>query len=98
MLAHSIRSGLIRSILPGATPHSNPISGATWPLAAELQAVGTISPAEQRALLDDLKQSDPALWPQLIKQFRAALAYRGEAQPGEHATQRPIARPERPTA
>ncbi len=45
-------------------------------LAAEMQALGTLSPGEQKALLADLKQSDPALWPQLVRQFRAAMAYR----------------------
>jgi hypothetical protein len=44
-------------------------------LAAETQALGTLPPTEQQALLADLKQSDPALWPQLIRQFRAAMAY-----------------------
>lgn len=45
-------------------------------LAAEMQTLGTLSPVEQKALLADLKQSDPTLWPQLVRQFRAVMAYR----------------------
>jgi hypothetical protein len=51
-------------------------------LAAEMQALGTLPPAEQQALLADLKQSDPALWPQLVRQFRAAMAYSRGQGPG----------------
>jgi hypothetical protein len=51
-------------------------------LAAEMQALGTMPPAEQQALLADLKQSDPALWPQLVRQFRAAMAYSRGQGPG----------------
>ncbi len=45
-------------------------------LSKQLQGIAGLDPAERQALLDDLKQSDPALWPQLIRQFRTALAYR----------------------
>jgi hypothetical protein len=62
-------------------------------LAAEMQALGTLPPAEQQALLADLKQSDPALWPQLIRQFRAAMAYRRDQRPeagGQEAADRGV--------
>jgi hypothetical protein len=58
-------------------------------LAAEMQALGTLPPAEQQALLADLRQSDPALWPQLVRQFRAAMAYgrgQGPGARGQEAT------------
>jgi hypothetical protein len=45
-------------------------------LLAELQSAGAVDAKTQQELLDDLKQTDPALWPQLIRQFRTALAYR----------------------
>jgi hypothetical protein len=45
-------------------------------LSKQLQGLSGLDPAERQALLDDLKQSDPALWPQLVRQFRTALAYR----------------------
>ncbi|HEV2971423.1 MAG TPA: hypothetical protein VGY55_15720 [Pirellulales bacterium] len=47
-------------------------------LAVEMQSLGTLSSADQQALLDDLKQADPSMWPQLVRQFRAAIAYRKE--------------------
>ncbi len=51
-------------------------------LSAELQATSALSAGEKQALLDDLRQSEPALWPKLVHQFRLALAYRsrGEGQ------------------
>ncbi len=45
-------------------------------LLADLQSAGAIDAKTQQELLDDLKQTDPALWPQLIRQFRTAIAYR----------------------
>jgi hypothetical protein len=51
-------------------------------LIAELQDLGALDPAAQQSLLDDLKQSDPAVWPQLVRQFRTALAYRKQTGKG----------------
>ena len=45
-------------------------------LLSELQAAGALDSAAQQELLSDLKQTDPALWPQLIRQFRLAMSYR----------------------
>ncbi|HEV3418020.1 MAG TPA: hypothetical protein VG056_14435 [Pirellulales bacterium] len=63
-------------------PPIGPNHGATdrdlAALAVEMQSLGTLSSADQQALLDDLKQSDPSMWPQLVRQFRAAIAYRKE--------------------
>ncbi len=42
----------------------------------ELQSLGALDPAAQAALMADLRQTDPALWPMVVQQFRAALAYR----------------------
>ncbi len=60
-------------------------AGQTAPAAtlkqvmAELQQVGAFDPAAQARLLSDLQQTDPALWPLMVRQFRAALAYRRSA-------------------
>lgn len=61
---------------------SNPSVAAAEPAAAEraqlvqalteLQNLGAISPAEQAQLIEDLKSTDPQLWPLLIQYARAA--------------------------
>ncbi len=52
---------------------------------AEVEQMGALDPAAQQRLLADLKQTDPALWPLLVQQFRAALAYRQRSQQPETA-------------
>ena len=46
---------------------------------AELRQSGTIDPAAEEQLADDLQQSDPAIWPLVIQQCRATQAYRRQA-------------------
>jgi hypothetical protein len=46
---------------------------------AELQRLGPIDQAAHDQLLADLRQSDPAIWPLVIQQFRATQAYRQQA-------------------
>jgi hypothetical protein len=46
---------------------------------AELRQMGTIDPVAQDQLMEDLRQSDPSLWPLVIEQFRATQAYRRRA-------------------
>jgi hypothetical protein len=58
--------------------HGGATDGDLAALAAEMQSLGTLNPADQQSLLDDLKQADPTMWPQLVRQFRAAIAYRKE--------------------
>ena len=43
---------------------------------AELQQLGALDPDAQATLMEDLRQTDPTLWPIVIQQFRAAVAYR----------------------
>ena len=43
---------------------------------AELQQVGSVDPAAQEQLMQDLRNSDPAIWPLVMQQFRATQAYR----------------------
>jgi hypothetical protein len=45
----------------------------------ELRELGPLEPAAHDRLLDDLRQSDPSLWPLVMEQFRATLAYRRRA-------------------
>ena len=46
---------------------------------AELQQSGAIDPAAEAQLAEDLRQSDPAIWPLVIEQCRATQAYRRQA-------------------
>jgi hypothetical protein len=46
---------------------------------AEVQELGATDPAAQNRLMEDLRQSDPSLWPLVMQQFRATLAYRRQA-------------------
>ncbi|MCE9604387.1 MAG: hypothetical protein K8U03_05715 [Planctomycetia bacterium] len=48
-------------------------------IMAELQAIGPLDPAIQSRLMDDLRQTDPALWPTLMQTFKAGIAYRQRA-------------------
>jgi hypothetical protein len=43
---------------------------------AEVRELGVLDPQEQNKLLEDLRQTDPSLWPLMVKQVRAAVAYR----------------------
>ncbi len=46
---------------------------------AELAAMGALEPEAQQRLIEDLRTTDPALWPGVIETFRASLAYRRRA-------------------
>jgi len=48
-------------------------------MMAEIQQLGGVDPAAQSQLLEDLRQTDPALWPLVMQQFRAAVAFRRQA-------------------
>jgi hypothetical protein len=51
-------------------------------ILAELQQAGNLDPATQQKFLEDLQQADPALWPLMLQQFRAQMAYRQRASQG----------------
>lgn len=57
-------------------------------LMAEVQQIGGIDPAVRDRLLEDLRQTDPALWPLLLQQFRAAIAFRQQAEAHKTAQSR----------
>jgi hypothetical protein len=60
---------------------------------AELQAIGAVDPAAQERLLEDLRQTDPALWPQAIAYARATIEYQRKTR-GETTTQQSTAPPQ----
>ena len=45
----------------------------------DVQQIGAQDPEAQQALLEDLKRTDPSLWPQLIRAFRSSMAYRQQS-------------------
>lgn len=50
---------------------------------AEIQAIHALDPLAQAQLLENLKQTSPDLWPLVVRQFHAALAYRNQAEQRE---------------
>lgn len=64
---------------------------------AELQSIGAVDPAAQERLLADLRQTDPALWPQAIAYARATIEYqrqtRGETTAPQSAATPQLASP-----
>lgn len=59
---------------PAANSQAN--AQAMLQIMQELQQLGTLDPAAQNKLMEDLKQTDPTLWPLVMQQFRAAIAYK----------------------
>lgn len=60
---------------------------------AELASMGALEPGAQQRLIDDLRATDPALWPGVVQTFRASLAYRRRAAERAKAAARPAADP-----
>src|SRR5262245_61129864 len=80
--------------LPPATtnPASTPATAATPPvefatILAEIQQLGASDPAAQSALLEDMKRTDPTLWPQLVQTFRSSAAYHRQLEERRLAAQ-----------
>ncbi len=61
-------------------PHAASEAQPMQEVMAELQQLGALDPAAQEKLMEDLRHTDPSLWPLLLQQFRAAVAYRRQAQ------------------
>ena len=55
---------------------------------AELHELGSLDPAAHAKLTDDLRQTDPSLWPLVVQQFRAAMAYKQQVAVRSHADSR----------
>jgi hypothetical protein len=64
----------------GNATAAQPDAQAMQQVMGELQQLGALDPAAQAALVADLRQTDPAWWPMVVEQFRAAVAYRRRAQ------------------
>ncbi len=72
------------AVASSGRPDSGLDAAAMSDVLAELQAVGAIDPAAQQQLLEDLRGTDPALWPQMLQIFRATLAYQRQLQQQEN--------------
>ncbi|HEY2826105.1 MAG TPA: hypothetical protein VGJ04_00775 [Pirellulales bacterium] len=70
-----------------ATPPASAVAAATpaemAAIMTEVQQLGAVDPAAQNALLEDLKKTDPSLWPQLVQTFRASVAFHKQAEERE---------------
>ena len=62
-----------------AAPSSQPDPQRMQEVMAELRELGTYDPMAQDQLLENLRQSDPSLWPLVVEQFRTTIAYRQQA-------------------
>ncbi|MEE9602903.1 MAG: hypothetical protein V3V75_06335 [Thermoguttaceae bacterium] len=87
---------------PGPPMPAPPVPG-NGSQAAAMQGViselGALDRESQDRLMSDLQRTDPALWPAIMQQFRAAAAYRNRAQALQAATSGPVeARPAAPLA
>lgn len=76
---------------------AQPDPRAMQDIMAELQQLGAIDPGAQERLMADLRQSDPSLWPLVMQQFRATLAYRRRAQEREVAAAAGRTAPDQPS-
>jgi hypothetical protein len=54
---------------------------------AELRQAGNLDPATQQKFIEDLQQADPSLWPLMVQQFRAQIAYRQRLEQGRAASE-----------
>ena len=66
--------------IPESTAQAGSQPASMQEVMAELQQLGDLDPAAQGKLLADLRETDPALWPLVLQQFRAAMAYRRRAE------------------
>jgi hypothetical protein len=56
-------------------------------IMAEVKELGVLDPQQQNKLLEDLRQTDPALWPLMVKQVHAAVAYRRKTMERDQTAQ-----------
>jgi hypothetical protein len=52
-------------------------------IVAEIQALGELDPQARDELLENLRQTDPTIWPLVAQRVRADLAWRRQAEQGE---------------
>lgn len=73
---------------PAAVPKVGD-AAALASVMAELEALGPIDPAIQARLVDDLRQTDPSLWPTLLQTFKAGIAFKQRAAAAPKTAERP---------
>jgi hypothetical protein len=72
-----------------ATP-AQPGSLTPQQVMAEVQNLGATDPAAQAKLLAELQQADPNLWPLVVQNFRARMAYAGQLRQAESSGAAPM--------
>ncbi len=65
---------------PVAMPYSEADARRQQAMMAQLRQLRATDPAAEDELLGRLQRSDPSLWPLVVEQFRATLAYRKEME------------------
>jgi hypothetical protein len=81
----SRREAATRKTAAAAQPARTPgtiDAQAMQQILAELRQAGNLDPATQQKFIEDLQQADPSLWPLMLQQFRAQMAYRQRLQHG----------------
>ena len=71
--------------MPRTASTGHPAPEALSEVIAEIRELQVLDPAAEAELLESLCQTPPDLWPLVVQQFRAAAAYRrqaNESQPG----------------
>ena len=77
-------SALPQAMPPGTSPRQ-PDARAMQEVIAQVQELGVLDPAAREQLLENLHETPPELWPLVVQQFRAAVAYRRQAEANETA-------------
>lgn len=65
-------------------------------LMAELQELGALDPDAQQLIMEDLRQTEPAMWKPVMERFRTALAYRRRMEERRRADRETEAEQEEP--
>jgi hypothetical protein len=74
--------------VPPAKATAGPDPQALNAVIAEIQELKSLDPAGQEQLLANLRQTPPDLWPLVVQQFRAAIAYRRQVEERDRLAQR----------
>ncbi|MEN6407043.1 MAG: hypothetical protein ABFC77_11295 [Thermoguttaceae bacterium] len=70
----------VDAVPPPPPPASLPEQQQTQQVMDELKRLGDADPEARDRLIEDLRQSDPAIWPLVAQQHRATEAYRQQVQ------------------
>lgn len=75
-------------------PEGRADSQALLDVMAEVRRLGALDPAAEKELMENLRHTRPELWPLVVEQFRAALAYRQKADERPTAGQEAASAPQ----